>query len=101
MKKKKKIRRKKVKLLPKPVVIGMSLMFAMIVILIIRYNHISNLRYEINDMKKDLENRVSQRKELSLKLEYLNKSDIIEKTAREKLGMDYPQESQIIYIRVD
>lgn len=66
-----------------------------------RYSIISNLKYEIQSLNKELENSKNKKKELYIQLENLSNSGYIEKKAREKLQMDYPKEEQIVYIKLD
>lgn len=81
-------------------------MFAFPVILIIIINLcgnaiVSNYKYEINALKKQL-----RKEEIALdglKMEQIKSSSItnIEENAKEKLNMDYPNESQMRYIDLE
>lgn len=66
-----------------------------------RYSMISSMKYEINRKYKELEELQNQKKELHLEIEKTKRSDLIESTAREQLGMEYPTEEQLIYITVE
>lgn len=66
-----------------------------------RYSSITSMKYDINRMYKELEELENQKKELHLEIEKTKRSDLIESTAREQLGMEYPTEEQIIYITVE
>ena len=66
-----------------------------------RYSMISSMKYEINRRYKELEELQNHKKELHLEIEKTKRSDLIESTAREQLGMEYPTEEQLIYITVE
>lgn len=95
---KKKIKNKK-KL--RPIFILVLFIVCIILLFMYRYSVISNLKYEIQSLNKNLESIKNNKKELYLELENLSKSDFIEKTAKEKLNMDYPKDEQIVYIKLD
>jgi len=66
-----------------------------------RYSIISELKYEINTLTRDLDEIKNQKKEIEVQLEYSNRSDVIEKIAMEQLQMQYPSDDQIVYIEID
>lgn len=66
-----------------------------------RYATISSMKYDLNKKHKELEELRNNKKELQLEIEKSKRSDIIENMARDLLGMEYPTEEQIIYIRVE
>lgn len=66
-----------------------------------RYAVISSMKYEVNRQYKELEELKNNKKELQLEIEKSKRSDVIENMARDLLGMEYPTEQQIIYVRVD
>lgn len=80
---------------------GLLLLFSMATLLVARYSEIAKVQYEINRMNKDLAEKQTQIEELKVKLESHNGSEMIEKYAREHLGMEYPKEEKITYIRVN
>lgn len=80
---------------------GILLLFSMATLLVGRYSEIAKVQYEINSMNKDLAEKQTQIEELKVKLESHNGSEMIEKYAREHLGMEYPKEEKITYIRVN
>lgn len=98
--KKNRYRKRKIKRAVKPI------LFAFPVILIIIINLcgnaiVSNYKYEINALKKQL-----RKEEIALdglKMEQIKSSSItnIEENAKEKLNMDYPNESQMRYIDLE
>ncbi|SHH12492.1 septum formation initiator family protein [Tepidibacter thalassicus] len=72
-----------------------------IIIFMYRYSVVSSLKYEVQSLNKELENKKNKKKQLYLELDNLSKSGFIEKEARERLNMNYPTDDQIIYIKVD
>ena len=58
----------------------------------------SNYKYEINTLKKELRKEEIVLDEMKIKI--LNGSNVtnIEENAKEKLNMDYPKDNQIRYI---
>lgn len=65
------------------------------------YAKISELKYDIHYLKKDLKSKQIIIEQLSSKV-YSNTSiEEIEKQAKEKLNMDYPKDNQIEYITVE
>lgn len=66
-----------------------------------RYSTISAIKYENNQLKKDLEAMENQKRELMMEIEKSKRSDVIEQMAKEQLGMQYPEEEQIVYITTD
>ena len=65
------------------------------------YAKVSELKYDIYYLQKDLNSKQIIIEQLNAKI-YSNTSiDEIEKIAKEKLNMDYPSESQIEYITVN
>lgn len=90
-------RKRKIKRLAKPVLFSIPIL-VIIIINLCGNSIVTNYKYEINTLKKEL-----RKKEIALdglKMEELKNSSItnIEENAKEKLNMDYPNESQIRYI---
>lgn len=69
--------------------------------LMYRYSVISELKYDINTINRELDEISNQKKEIQVQLEHSNRSDIIEKIAMEQLGMFYPSDENIVYIEID
>lgn len=80
---------------------GILLLFSMATLLIGRYSEIAKMQYEINKMNGELADKQTQIEELKVKLESQSGSEMIERYARENLGMEYPKEDKITYIRVN
>ncbi|MGL5329759.1 MAG: hypothetical protein ACRDD7_10845 [Peptostreptococcaceae bacterium] len=65
------------------------------------YAKISELKYDIHYLKKDLRSKEVVIEQLNAEV-YSNTSiEEIEKQAKEKLNMDYPKDSQIEYITLE
>lgn len=65
------------------------------------YTNITRLRLQIvklEDKKYELE---KEREDLMAQLEYMKNTAKIEENARVKLGMDYPNEEQLVYLTVE
>lgn len=83
------------------IVMVVCIIFSLSVILVERYSKIARVKYDINELNKELSEKQREVDDLKVQLESQNRSDIIEKYAREELGMEYPKESKITYIRVN
>ncbi|AHM56339.1 hypothetical protein EAL2_c10410 [Peptoclostridium acidaminophilum DSM 3953] len=70
-------------------------------VIMARYSVISRLNYESHSLSKQLDEKVNEKKELYYEIEMKTNSATIEKEAREKLGMEYPADGQIVYIDVE
>lgn len=95
--KKNRYRKRKIKKVIKPILFAFPVV-SIIIINLCGNAIISNYKYEINSLKKQL-----RKEEIALdqlKMEQLKNSSItnIEENAKEKLNMDYPNESQMRYI---
>ncbi|MBC8590717.1 septum formation initiator family protein [Wansuia hejianensis] len=66
-----------------------------------RYENISKMRMEVNKLEKDKLELERTKSVLVTELEELKSSLKITEDAKYKLGMSYPQESQIVYVSVD
>lgn len=74
--------------------------FAIILGNICGYATISQLKYDIHYLKKELKEEEISRDELKTKVDTNASIPEIEKKAKEKLNMDYPKKEQIKYIDV-
>ncbi len=79
----------------------LAVLTVMSILLINRYSQIAKVKYDINGLNKELLEVQNQKDKLNVQMETSNRSDIIEKYAREQLGMDYPKEDKITYIKVN
>ena len=96
-KKKNRYRKRKIKRVVKPILFTFPIL-SIIIINLCGNAIVSNYKYEINKLKREL-----RKEEIvldGLRMEKLKDSSIttIEENAKEKLNMDYPNESQIRYI---
>lgn len=73
----------------------------LLIILMNRYSIIMELRYDINSSQRTLNELRNKKREIQVQIEHSNRTDFIEKTAREQLFMEYPSEDETVYIRVD
>lgn len=90
-------RKRKIKRVVKPILFAFPVV-SIIIINLCGNAIVSNYKYEINTLKKQL-----RKQEIvldGLKMEQLKSSSItnIEENAKEKLNMDYPNESQMRYV---
>ncbi|WWD84597.1 Cell division protein FtsL [Terrisporobacter glycolicus ATCC 14880 = DSM 1288] len=95
--KKNRYRKRKIKRVIKPILFAFPVV-SIIIINLCGNAIVSNYKYEINTLKKQL-----RKEEIvldGLKMDSLENSSItnIEKNAKEKLNMNYPNESQMRYI---
>lgn len=95
--KKRKIR-KLVKLMIKPVCF--ICVFGIIISCMYGYSEMSNKKYKIGELEKELHKKEIERDNLRVDLDLLTRSKDIEQKAKEQFGMDYPKESQVEYIEV-
>ena len=98
--KKNRYRKRKIKRIIKPILFTFPIV-AVIIINLCGNAIVSNYKYEINILKKQL-----RKEEIildGLKMKNLENSSIthIEENAKEKLNMDYPDDSQIRYVDFD
>ncbi len=90
-------KKRKIKKLAKPILFSIPVL-VIIIINLCGNAIVTNYKYEINKLKKEL-----RKKEIALdelKMEELKNSSItnIEENAKNKLNMDYPNKNQIRYI---
>ncbi len=76
----------------------MALVFCALVLLLVRYSDLAEQKVHVYQMKAELKNMELTRDELSASLNKGLDLEAIEKTAVEKLGMQYPSQTQIVYI---
>ncbi|WP_099187925.1 cell division protein FtsL [Tepidibacter mesophilus] len=82
-------------------VVFVAIILSIVITFMYRYSIISNLRYDIHSLDTELKNKKNEKKQLDLKLDELSRSGFIEKEAKEKLNMNYPNEEQTVYINID
>lgn len=100
--KKNKHKKRKNKLLRKVSVLAMAICtFGIILANICGYAIMSQLKYEIGSLKKDLNKEEIILGEVRAKVDTSTSIQEIEAKAKEELNMDYPKENQIRYISVE
>lgn len=76
----------------------MVLVFCALVLLLVRYSDLAEQKVNVYQMKAEMKKMELTRDELSASLNKGLDLEAIEKTAVEKLGMQYPSQTQIVYI---
>lgn len=76
----------------------MALVFCALILLLVRYSDLAEQKVHVYQMKAELKKMELTRDELSASLNKGLDLEAIEKTAIEKLGMQYPAQTQIVYI---
>ncbi|SMP46612.1 septum formation initiator family protein [Anoxynatronum buryatiense] len=69
--------------------------------LINRFAEITATKHQVTQLEKSLEQLQNQREQLMVEIEQSSKLEWIEQEAVNRLGMRYPDKSQLIYISVD
>lgn len=77
------------------------IMLLLLATIIFRYTQISDLRYNINDTKRRIEDITKEIKVQKTKIDEASRSDIIEEKATKDLGLTHRNSSQIEYVTVD
>jgi len=76
----------------------MALVFGAMILLLVRYSDIAEQKVHVYQMKAEVRKMELTRDELKASLDRGMDLEAIEKTALEKLGMQYPSQTQIVYI---
>ncbi len=76
----------------------MALVFLAMILLLVRYSDIAEQKVNVYQMKAEIKKMELTRDELRASLDKGLDLEAIEKTAVEKLGMQYPAQTQIVYI---
>ena len=74
------------------------MVFGSMAYLLLRYAEINEIKYKNFELKQELESLSIQVEELKYKIDSSMSLDNIESYAVDKLGMQYPQEYQIVYV---
>lgn len=78
--------------------IVLTLLFAMLLTVVNRYAVISEAKYAIFNLKKEVKALSMKKEALIYEMETAVALDNVEKVSVEQLGMDYPTQGQMIYI---
>lgn len=74
---------------------------AVALLLLVRYAQITKVRLELTAMNQNMAQLRDQKDDLLLQLEKIKDSGRIEQVAKERLGMTYPRDNQIVFVSVD
>ena len=75
--------------------------FAMFMVITYRYNVISEKNLQIQQLKEDLEVAKSELATSAIALEQVMDVNYVESYAKQQLGMQKPEKSQLIYVNMD
>jgi len=79
-------------------VLCVAIVFGAMILLLVRYSDIAEQKVDVYQMKAEVRKMELTRDELKASLDKGMDLEAIEKTALEKLGMQYPAQTQIVYI---
>lgn len=79
-------------------VICVAVVFGAMILLLVRYSDIAEHKVHVYQLKSEVRKLELTRDELQASLDKGMDLEAIEKTALEKLGMQYPAQTQIVYI---
>lgn len=77
-----------------------TIVLAICLVVLLRYAHMSQLQYDLLSLNKDIIELKEEKQGLILELERIKESGLIEKRAKEELGMQYPTKEQIVFVSV-
>lgn len=80
--------------------ISILILLGICLLLLSRYTAITSIRTDITKLEKNIEELEKKKVNLQASLEGIKSSEKIEEEASLKLGMDYPQEGQVVYLSV-
>ncbi len=81
--------------------LGIILLFLGVSLLLLsRYAAITSIRTDITKLERNIEDLEKKKVNLQAKLEGIKSSEKIEEEATLKLGMDYPNDGQLVYLSV-
>lgn len=84
--------------------IKVSILFWVVIIsstfifVLLRYTEITEARYDVLRLKKEIKELETHLQDVNAKYDSLTRSDIIEKAALEKVGMQYPKYEQMVFL---
>jgi cell division protein FtsL len=97
--KKKKLKRKILKKIVKAS--SILVVLGLIIAILCGYSIVSELKYELNALNKELDKKLEKKDNIRVELDVLSKSGYIEEEAKTRLNMDSPKGDQIEYIDVE
>ncbi|WP_053956886.1 septum formation initiator family protein [Inediibacterium massiliense] len=83
------------------IIFGLLIVGSLCIGILLGYAKLTELKYKINGMNKDIHQMEAQIENLKVEVEEIKRSDWIEKKATEELGMQYPEKSQMEFIHVN
>lgn len=83
-------------------IIKILLVFSLSILIVARYGYIAELNFQSRSLNAGIKEASMERTDLKVELSKTVNLEYLEKTAKEKLGMEYPNiQTQIIYVSVD
>ena len=82
-------------------VLSTLIIFAMFMVITYRYNLISEKNLEVQQLKEDLSVAKSELATSEIALEQVMDVNYVESYAKQQLGMQKPEKSQLIYVNMD
>ncbi len=83
------------------IIFGLLIVGSLCIGILLGYVQLTELKYKINGINKDIHQMQAQIENLKVEVEQIKRSDWIEKRAKEELGMQYPEKSQMEFINVN
>lgn len=80
--------------------VGIVVVLSLSLMLLIRFATITETRYQVHTLSKELEKLETQKERLRIQVEQVSKSRWIEREAVERLDLQYPLPNQVLYIHV-
>ncbi|TCO79313.1 cell division protein FtsL [Marinisporobacter balticus] len=93
---------KKIKTIHKvQMILSIIIIASLCIGILLGYVKVSELKYKVNGLNKEIEQLEGVAENLRVDVEGIKRSDIIEKSAKEELGMQYPEKTQMVFLSVD
>ncbi|MCT4605357.1 MAG: cell division protein FtsL [Marinisporobacter sp.] len=69
--------------------------------MLLGYAQLSELKYKIYGLNKEIHELEANIQNLKVQAESVKRSELVEKKAKETLGMQYPDKSQMVFIKLE
>lgn len=69
--------------------------------MLLGYAQLSELKYKIYGLNKEIHELEANIQNLKVQVDSVKRSELIEKKAKETLGMQYPDKSQMVFIKLE
>lgn len=85
----------------------LKMIFSIIIIaslgigILLGYAKVTELKYKINGLNKEITQLEGSIENYRVAVEGTKRSDIIEKRAKEELGMQYPEKTQMVFLKIE